>query len=178
MGVTLAPDWSSVGPFSPPSAVPRASGAWGVAVEELADLQEEAAALAPWHAAPTEALRVRGDQGGLQAATLSQVVGAPAGLGLLGSCCSLALCPDAPVPAGTHLCHLVPTCASRYLRPTQCLRPMCLAPECLSSPEALRFLAVSRRWGWGLLPSTCQGAGPSCRACEVGRPWGPFLPLP
>lgn len=86
-----------------------------MAVEKLVDLQEEEAALGalarrthrgPWLLWVSG---VRGDQSGLQAATLwSQVVGAPASLALLGSCCSLALCPDAPVPAGTHLCQQVP----------------------------------------------------------------------
>ena len=86
-----------------------------MAVEKLVDLQEEEAALGalarcthrgPWLLWVSG---VRGDQSGLQAATLwSQVVGAPASLALLGSCCSLALCPDTPVPAGTHLCQQVP----------------------------------------------------------------------
>ena len=29
------------------------------------------------------------------------------------------------------------------------LDPVCLAPECLGSPEPLGFLVVSRRWDWG-----------------------------
>ena len=72
----------------------------------------------------------------------SQVMGAPAGFALLDSCFSLALCPD--TSASRYPPVLAGTCAQ-----PDALDPVCLAPECLGSPEPLGFLVVSRRWDWG-----------------------------
>lgn len=68
-------------------------------------LREEGAALGTlarrthWGAWLLRVSRVGGTRVACGAATLwSQVMGTPAGFALLDSCCSLALCPDPPVP--------------------------------------------------------------------------------
>lgn len=117
--------------------------------------------------------RVRGDQGGLWGCHV--VVTGRGGTSRL--CPAWFVLLTRPLPRRTSAGRYPPVPADTCAQP-DALDPVCLAPKCLDSSEALRFLAVSRRWDWGASAVHLPGCRPFCRSCEVGRPWGPFLPLP